>query len=346
MPGFKYQPRSEEDWEKRANQRGGGFQSYISDDYRTYTLKKGENAIRILPPTWDGARHYGLDVFVHFGVGPDKASVVCPYRTAEPPCPICEARARAARQNDEELVKELRSTQRVLVWLIDRKDEDKGPVLWGMPWTLDKEISKVSKDRTTGKFYSVDNPEEGYDIYFDRDGEGMLTKYTGVQLARRATSVDQDHVDYVAEHPLPETLLVRDYEEIKALFEGASPPAEEEAPAPRPLARGNGADHVSDRPPPAERPTRGNRPQLEPNRRGTRLGPRFSSITREPGESTATGDPPPGDEPPPPEEEDADAPRRPAPTAPAREPAPAQAAPPPSGTASKAASLRERFARK
>jgi len=342
MPGFKYQPRSEEDWEKRANQRGGGFQGYILDDYRMYTLKKGENAIRLLPPTWEGGRHYGYDIHVHFSIGPDKASVLCPYRMAEMPCPICEARARAEKQGDEDGAKELRPSQRVLVWLIDRKDEDKGPVLWGMPWTVDREITKVSRDRMTNKFYEIDNPEAGYDVYFDREGEGMLTKYTGVQLARRATSIEQDWMDYVVAHPLPDTLLVRDYDEIKALYEGSLPAEEKETPPPRPLARGaNGADRPDD-----DRP-RGTRPRLEPGRKGaTGLGPRFGSISRDTAEPqndlpTRAGDEPPPEEPPP-EEEEADAPRRPAPPAPAREPAPAQA----SGTASKAASLRERFARK
>jgi hypothetical protein len=331
MAAFRYQARSDEDWERRASQQGGGFQGYISDEYRLYMVKKGENAVRILPPTWDGAKHYGMDVYTHFGVGPDKATVLCPLKMAEQPCPVCEARMLAEKRGDEDLVKELRASKRVLVWVIDRKDEDKGPVVWGMPWTLDRDITKVSRDRTTGKFYFVDHHEEGFDVYFDKDGEGIATKYTGVQLARRATSVDPNWLEYVQAHPLPETLLVRDYDEIKQLFEGgraAEPPAEE----PRPITRA--ATNGAERPAPSERPSRPvlNRPPLN-----------VRPATEEP---ALPLDPPfdvkPSGEPPP-EEADAPAPRRPAPPAPAeREPVPAAA----SQTASKAASLRERFARK
>jgi len=340
MRGFTYQPRTDEDWEKRTSQQGGGFQGYISDEYRTYSLKKGDNAVRILPPTWEGARHYGMDIHVHFSVGPDKASVLCPYRMAEQPCPLCEIRARAEKQGDEDLAKELRPSKRVLVWVIDRKDEDKGPVVWGMPWTLDRDISKVSRDRTTGKFYFVDHPDEGFDIYFDREGEGIGTKYTGVQLARRATSVDEHWIEYVQEHPLPETLLVRDYNEIKELYEGTRATETKEEPPPRPIQRASNGAAAPE--PAADKPTR---PTLnrhsEPGPAGVRAGSRFESVAQEPNAQ----EPKPDEEPPPDEPPfEADAPRKPTPAAPAREPVPAAVAASPA--ASKAASLRDRFARK
>lgn len=327
---FRYQPRSDDDWERRASQQGGGFQGYVLDDFRLYQLKKGENAIRILPPTWEGARHYGMDIFTHFSVGPDKATVLCPLRMADTPCPICEARSLAEKRGDEELAKELRPNKRVLVWVIDRKDEDKGPVVWGMPWTLDRDITKVSRDRMSGKFYFVDHPEEGFDVYFDRDGEGIGTKYTGVQLARRPTSVDEHWLDYVQAHPLPDVLLYRDYDEIQKLFEGGKPAAPEPEAAPRPLDRVRQATNGSGgRPPraaPSERPGRPtlNRPPPATKEAAAEDEPPFDT------------DPP--DEPPPPPEEEEATPSRPRPKAPAeREPAPVSA------TASRAASLRERF---
>jgi hypothetical protein len=228
------------------------------------------------------------------------------------------------------MVKELRPSKRVLIWIIDRKDEDKGPLVWGMPWTLDRDITKVSRDRTSGKFYFVDHPEEGFDIYFDKDGEGIGTKYTGVVLARRATTVDDQWLNFVQEHPLPDTLLVRNYDEIKELFDGGKA-AEPEAEAPRPIERARQAANGAGRPAPSERPAPA-RPQLNRAKPAAEDEPPF--------ETSAAGDPP-SDEPPP-EEEDADAPRRPAPIAPAREPVPAAT----SATASKAASLRERFTTK
>ena len=74
---FEYKKRSQEALDKRATQQGGDFQGFLLDDFRTYAVKKGDNWIRFLPPTFDGATHYGMDVWVHYGIGPDNASAIC-----------------------------------------------------------------------------------------------------------------------------------------------------------------------------------------------------------------------------------------------------------------------------
>jgi hypothetical protein len=220
---FKYRARTVEQWEARANQSGSDYENFIKDEYRTYTPTSGENCIRILPPSpaWTDAPHYGMDVWVHYGVGPERASVICLFKMLEKPCPICEDRVRAERAKDEDLVRDLKPAKRVLVFIINRKDEAQGVLAWAMPYTVDRDISKVSKDRSTGTFYFIDHQEEGYDVYFDREGAQMQTKYTGVSLARRPSSISDKISDWLEDHPLPEALRWRDYSEIKRLYEGA-----------------------------------------------------------------------------------------------------------------------------
>lgn len=217
---FKYTPRNQESIEKRAAQQGGDFQSFIKDEFTVYAVKKGDNSIRIFPPTWDDPEHYGIDVFVHYQVGPDRASVLCPLKMENKPCPLCEAYMRAERQGDEELAKSLKVARRVLVWLLDRKEEEKGPLLWSMPWTVDRDIAKISRDKDSGEYYFIDDPDKGYNISFDREGEPPAVKYTGIQLARRQSSVASNFMNFVVEHPLPDVLKYRTYEEIKLLYEG------------------------------------------------------------------------------------------------------------------------------
>ncbi len=217
---FQYRARSNEDWEKRSAQQGGSFEGFIKDEFKTYTVKKGDNFIRILPPTWDNAEHYGTDAWVHFSVGPDNASVLCLHKMKGEACPICEARARAERDGDKELADELKPARRVVVWIIDRKDEGAGPLIWGMPWTLDRDIAKVCRDKQTGAFYLIDHPDEGYDVSFEREGDGQRTKYTGVQLARRPSSVDTDVLDYIQEYPATDCFVWRSYDEVAKLFRG------------------------------------------------------------------------------------------------------------------------------
>ena len=221
---FKYRPRDPSAWEKRATQQGSEFQGIFHEDYKQYTVAKGDNHIRILPPTWEDADHYGLEVYVHYGIGPDRASVICLHKMKQQRCPICEAQQRLERAGDDEGAKELRANKRVVVWLIDRKEEAKGPMLWAMPWTLDRDFSAAAMDKRSGEIYSLDDPENGFDVSFDKTGDKQLTKYIGIQPARRASSVDQDFIDYVVEFPVPNTLVWRTYDEIKLLYEGGSTP--------------------------------------------------------------------------------------------------------------------------
>jgi hypothetical protein len=223
MSQFVYKPVSQEAIHRRAQRQGGDWESYVRSEFEMYRPKEGEdNWIRILPPTWDGANHYGISVWVHYSVGPDNASVLCLRKMRNQRCPICEeaaAQEKAGAEPDD--IKELRPRESTLTWIIDRHDESKGPQLWGMPvQQIDQEVRKQSLDRQTGQYTVVEDPYDGYDIYFYKNGKGRNTKYTGVSKAPRSTTVDQYFLDYIAAVPVPDTLLWRDYAMVKALYEG------------------------------------------------------------------------------------------------------------------------------
>lgn len=216
---FQYKARKSEDWEKREKQSGSSFVGFIEDQFETYTVRKGENWMRILPPTWEDPSHYGYDVWVHYGVGPQNASVICLLKQKNQPCPICEAKAIAEDAGKDDLASELKPGRRVCVWILDRKEEKK-PQIWAMPWSLDRDISKVARDRQTGELYQLDHPDAGYDVSFDAEGEAMTRKYVGTQLARRPSPVDEKHLDYIMANPLPNCLIWRNYAELKELLAG------------------------------------------------------------------------------------------------------------------------------
>jgi hypothetical protein len=221
---FNYQARNEDAWKKRADQSGSQFDSFTKDEFKNYALRKGENCVRILPPTWDSPAHYGYDVWIHYSVGPNQGTVLCLQKMRNQKCPICEAHVKAESIGRED-AKDLKPGRRVLVWILDRKEETT-PVLWAMAWTVDRDISKICKDRQSGELYQIDHPNAGFDLSFDKEGEKLQTKYTGFQLARRPSSVADAHLQYVADNPLPTVLLWRNYDEVKALFEGEAPPGE------------------------------------------------------------------------------------------------------------------------
>jgi hypothetical protein len=224
---FQYKPRSAEQVEKRLNRTGGSFQGYLRDDYKLFKPAVGENFIRFLPPTWDDAEHWGYEVHVHYNVGPERASVLCLAKMEGKKCPICEAQAAARKAGDEELAKELAPRMQVISWIMNMKDTATGPQLYSVSFRMDSDFIKLTRDRESGEIYQIDNPEEGYNVSYQREGTTQTTtKYSGFQLGRKPSAIQEDWLEYVVAHPVPETLVRRDYDEVKALFEGKGAAAE------------------------------------------------------------------------------------------------------------------------
>jgi gp32 DNA binding protein like len=239
---FQYRPRDAATWDKKANQSSNDFESFIREEFKLFKPKKGNNCVRILPPTFDDADHYGITISAHYNVGPKRATVLCLQGMQNKKCPMCEAAARATKLGDDDEAKELKARKRTLAWLLDRNDEDMGPLLWAMPIQVDANICKISKDRKTGEIYPIDHPDDGYDVYFDVSGEKITTKYDGYQLDRRSSEVKQKYLDYIEDHPLPDTLIWRDYDEIKNLYEGGSDEPEEKPRSRTAASGGNGRE--------------------------------------------------------------------------------------------------------
>jgi hypothetical protein len=255
---FKYRERAAETVNRRAEQSGNDFDSFVREELPLFDCKPGENCVRFMPPTWDDPDHYGIDIWVHYRIGPEKGSTICPYKMLNNKCPLCEEQLRCERAGDEIGARELKPTHRVLCWIINKK-ENKGPELWAMPWTLDRDIAKVCKDRETGETFIIDHPTRGIDVYFDKVGEKMSTKYNGVALAKRQSKLEQRDLDFIEENPLPETMIERSYTEIQEMFEGAASGA-----------ASGGDDRSSDRRGGSDRPaTTSGRQRLDEDTRGS-----------------------------------------------------------------------------
>jgi hypothetical protein len=223
---YEYRPRDRADVTKRSEARGAGdFDRILSDAVKMWSAASGNNCFRPLPPTWEGAKHYGLDIFVHYGVGPDRATYLCLQKMKGEPCPICEERARVLRndpsKDDEEYAKQLEPKARVLIYLVDRESEKDGVQAWAMPWGLDKDYCTLSEDKRTREIYEIDNPESGYDLEFRKSGEGKKTKYESPALSRRSSPLGKSEwLDFAVDNPLPSMLVYYDYDHIKRAFDG------------------------------------------------------------------------------------------------------------------------------
>lgn len=218
---LQYKRRSAAQIEKRANKSNSEFAGIFKDDVTVYKVKK-ENWVRIMPPSWDDAEHYGLEIHQHFSVGPERGSVLCLAKMKGKRCAVCDGRAKLLSAGDTDEANEIKPSRRVVCYLVDMNEPEKGVQAYSMPPSLDTQILKVSKDKATGEIFYVDDPIEGYDVFFDKDGEKLQTKYTGVQLARSPTKVAKKHIRFIEENPLPGVLLWRTNAEVEELFKGST----------------------------------------------------------------------------------------------------------------------------
>jgi len=238
---FDYQPPTYEEVNKLAERRNSRFDSYIKENGpRFFKPKPGDNFIRILPNTWEGSKHYAYPIKIHRGIGPDNQTYLCLKENELAPeknCPICEERySGKLSQKDADM---LRAQTTSLVYLIDRSNEDQGPVLWAMSNKSDMEIIAQSQEKRQQRYLPIAHPIDGYDVEFVRDGEGINTRYRGFKVARTSSPVHdngdklEEWLNYIDDNPIPDILQFYPAERIKSMFHGKAP--ESEADEVRPL---------------------------------------------------------------------------------------------------------------
>lgn len=270
---YKGKDRSVESVVRKSKAGGGLYDSYLSGDIPMIKIKEGEACIRILPPTWTDVEKYGdgweIGIYLHYNVGPDNGAYLCLNKMTNEACPVCEAR-RDAVDGDE--ADKLKPSYRVLAWAVDRDNEKAGPQVWSLPVTLFKDIMARSIDKKTNTPILIDDPEEGYDIIFNRAGTDLRTKYTAVEVSREPSPLHDDQkkqdawLEYITENPLPDILQFFEAAQIeKVLFGKAQRPArdtDDETVSERPSRSRRSAEPDPEEEP--ETPRRGRRSEPEP----------------------------------------------------------------------------------
>lgn len=239
---YTWNKRTVEAVKKRAS--GSKSDKVLKDGFKEYKAVEGENKLRIMPNTWQTKpEHYGLDVHIHYGVGPDKAQYLCLERMKlnGGKCPICEEGYKPARaeweaepvtnkDRKEELKKYMigiSPKKQVAMWVIDRKHEDVGPQIFMMTKTMDKDFAGLGVDPTDGALIELENPEEGYDIIFTRTGKGLATEYTQKQVARRQSPLSvtegQKWMEFINKNSLPTCFVSFSFEYIDAVYHAKLP---------------------------------------------------------------------------------------------------------------------------
>lgn len=121
-------------------------------------VKRGEFEI--------GDKDYVMDVFVHRGIGPSEASVLCLKSTYGKPCPICEQSAILRKQGKEEEAGALKASRRVFYNIQDMKEPDKLKVFETSHYLFEKELIDEARDDEEGGFIDFADPIDGKEIKF------------------------------------------------------------------------------------------------------------------------------------------------------------------------------------
>lgn len=224
---FKYVPRTTDMIKRRQAVRGGFDRMWNEHVQKIFTPSVGSNVVRILPATWENFNHYGYDIYVHYGIGPDNGRYLCLKNMRNEPCPICDERVRVMNKGDEQYAKELRPVWRVVVWMIDRRNESDGLQIWPMPVSkIDRPLIELAVDKRTNEALLIDDLEAGYDIEFTREGSSVTTQYSALRIDRHPSPLHHDRRimqewwDYVVAHPIPSLLNYYSYDHIKNVFIG------------------------------------------------------------------------------------------------------------------------------
>ena len=221
---FEYRSRPKEKWREKANEGSGNFDRYVVDNVSVFKARDGINRIRVLPPSWKNPDDFAYALQVHYGVGPDEQTYLCPKMSGEP-CPICSESAALQKSGETEDAKSLRSRKRHAAWIIDRKAEDEGLQFWPMPFGVHRDACLAAEDED-GEILEFDHPEEGYDIIFHKEGTGKRTKYTGIKLSRKSMPLSEDEdqmrkwLKYIQDHPIPDLLKFYEPDYIGEVFAG------------------------------------------------------------------------------------------------------------------------------
>jgi hypothetical protein len=246
---FDYKPPSFEDTVERADRQGSMYDNLFKG-IKTFKAAEGRNIVRILPPTWPKATHYGFPIWVHYNVGPKEAAYLCLRENKTSPhkhCPLCDELYSLGAKATTEDRKALLPTQSIIYYILDRNQPQNGVMLWRVSGTADSEIAAQSVNRRKGSVLNIVDPERGYDLEFLRAGQKLATRYRGYQVVREDSPMTDDGrqfdevLDYIFDNPLPDVLNFYKPEHIDQVYSGKITDDDEDDGRDRDRGRGRGS---------------------------------------------------------------------------------------------------------
>lgn len=186
-------------------------------------VKRGEFEI--------GDKDYVMDVFVHRGVGPSEASVLCLKSTYGKPCPICEQSAIIRKQGKEEEAGALKASRRVFYNIQDMKEPDKLKVFETSHYLFEKELIDEARDDEEGGFIDFADPIDGKEIKFRasdvQKGSIKYKEFKSFSFEDRDDPISDELLESAIS--FDEIMNVPTYEEVEKILFGQDDDEDEES---------------------------------------------------------------------------------------------------------------------
>jgi hypothetical protein len=193
-----------------------------------FKCPEGDTRLRILPPIEPDGDWYFSTAW-HYGMGPDRKSVICHAVTYGNRCPVCEMREELLKNGNEEekkAAKQMLPRDRIFanVWISESPDGVRGNKVFAFGPGVCQDLLGyfTDGDYTNEDGDSIDHVETGYFVKIKRQGKQLNTEYT-VKLGPRpqALSTLVDDVDEILakRKPLDTVFEVLSIDEIQELVD-------------------------------------------------------------------------------------------------------------------------------
>ena len=246
--------RYQASYESKGSSSGGraGVMNYrkVDGEIEFFSPQEGRNRINIIPYVIKTKNHplvkkgefeigdkdYVMDIFVHRGVGPSEASVLCLKNTYGKPCPICEQSALLRKQGKEDEAGALKASRRVFYNVQDLKNPEKLKVFEASHFLFEKELIDEARDDDEGGFVDFADEETGKEIKFRcskvSKGGFEFNEFKSFSFEDREENIPDELLESAIS--FDEIMNVPTYEEVEKILFGQDDEDESEEPAKKP----------------------------------------------------------------------------------------------------------------
>jgi len=232
----RYQASYENKGSSGSRARVMNYKALDRDDIEFFTPKEGRNRINIIPYIIKTKNHplvkkgefeigdkdYVMDVFVHRGVGPSEASVVCLKETYGKACPICEQMVLLRKQGKEKEAGTLKPSRRVFYNVQDLKEPEKLKIFETSHYLFEQELIEEARDDDEGGFIDFADEEKGKEIKFrcSKVSKGGLefNEFKSFSFEERDDNIPDELIESAIS--FDEILTVPTYEEAEKILYG------------------------------------------------------------------------------------------------------------------------------